>query len=102
MYTLNLDFYGHLMNPDEYNTQLTRPDFYMMLTNRADWENRYIHPDYAEHLTPNFTFKQPCPDVYWVPIATDEFCDDMVAIMEGFGKWSDGSNNVWMFFFFLL
>lgn len=98
MYTVNQEFYGHLINPDQYNIKLTRPDFYMLLTNRPDWEQRYIHPEYIEQLKPNFTFNQPCPDVYWIPIGTEQFCDDLVAIMEGYGKWSDGSNNVCVLF----
>lgn len=65
----------------------------MLLTNQMDWENRYLHQEYLDHLRPNRTYKQPCPDVYWFPIGTDRFCDDLVAIVEGYGKWSDGSNN---------
>lgn len=37
--------------------------------------------------------KQPCPDVYWFPIVTEEFCDNLVAMMEDFGQWSGGKNN---------
>lgn len=92
MNILNLEHYGHLINDEYFNIKQTRPDFYMLLSNQADWEQRYIHPEYVELLKPNQTFQQPCTDVYWFPIATDQFCDDMVAIMEGFGKWSGGTN----------
>lgn len=37
---------------------------------------------------------QPCPDVYWFPIVSSRFCKEFIEIMENFGKWSDGSNNV--------
>ena len=37
---------------------------------------------------------QPCQDVFWFPMTTERFCDDLVAEMENFGKWSDGSNSV--------
>lgn len=58
MHVINLNDYGHLVNGDNYNTLLTRPDFYMMLSNRLDWEQRYIHADYAEQLKPNSTLLQ--------------------------------------------
>ncbi|XP_055696089.1 procollagen-lysine,2-oxoglutarate 5-dioxygenase isoform X1 [Lutzomyia longipalpis] len=92
MHVDNLEDYGHLVNGDQFNVRNTRPDFYMLLSNQRDWERRYIHPDYAKHLEPNANRTQPCPDVYWFPIATEEFCNDLVAIMENFGRWSDGSN----------
>lgn len=92
MYTINLNDYGHLVNSDSFSTLLTRPDLYQMLANRLDWETRYIHAEYAELLKPNVTFKQPCTDVYWFPIVTEQFCEDLIAVMENFGKWSDGSN----------
>ena len=63
---------------------------------------RYIHPDYARNLAdsseeeggkgPNFS--EPCPDVYWFPIVSHRFADELVAECEHFGKWSDGSNTV--------
>lgn len=37
---------------------------------------------------------QPCPDVYWFPIVTPRFCNELVDIVETFGKWSTGSNYV--------
>lgn len=93
MYTMNLDTYGHLVNDETFNPLLTRPDFYTMISNRPDWERRYIHPEYKALLQPNVTFSQPCPDVYWFPIVTEVFCEELIAIMENFGKWSDGSSS---------
>lgn len=92
-YTTNFAHYGHLMNGDNFNTVLARPDFYMLFDNRPDWEERYIHKEYSKLFGENVTFKQPCPDVYWFPIVSERFCDDLVAIAENNGKWSDGSNN---------
>ena len=37
-------------------------------------------------------FPQPCPDVFWYPLFTEQFCDEIVAEMEHLGAWSDGSN----------
>jgi lysyl hydroxylase/galactosyltransferase/glucosyltransferase len=28
--------------------------------------------------------------VFWFPTVTDEFCDDLILIMEDFGEWSGG------------
>lgn len=43
-----------------------------------------------------FNFK-PCPDVYWFPMTTTRFCKEYIEIMEAFGKWSDGANDVSIF-----
>lgn len=43
-----------------------------------------------------FTSK-PCPDVFWFPIVTEQFCQEFIEIMENFGQWSDGTNNVSIF-----
>lgn len=93
MHAMNFAYYGHLVDNEFFNTKVTKPDFYMLLSNQADWEQRYIHPDYLKHLDPEFKSLEPCPDVYWFPIGTDQFADDMIAIMENYGKWSDGSNS---------
>ncbi|XP_034233658.1 procollagen-lysine,2-oxoglutarate 5-dioxygenase isoform X2 [Thrips palmi] len=92
MFVSNLHDFGHLVNTENFDTTRKHPDFYSLLDNRWDWEHRYIHPDYANALDPNTTPLQPCPDVYWLPIVSPRFCDELVAIMENHGKWSDGSN----------
>ncbi|XP_055326484.1 procollagen-lysine,2-oxoglutarate 5-dioxygenase isoform X2 [Sitodiplosis mosellana] len=93
LYVYNAEYYGHLVNNEDYNPALTNPEFYMLITNQMDWENRYLHRDYINQLKPNQTYKQPCPDVYWFPVANERFCDDLVKIVETFGKWSDGTNH---------
>lgn len=93
MHVTNELIYGHLINGESFNTQLTKPDFYQLFTNPMDWETRYIHPDYHKLFEPNVTYDQPCTDVYRFPIGTVQFCEDMIAIMEAYGKWSDGSNS---------
>lgn len=92
MHVSNELIYGHLINGETFNIKLTKPDFYQLFTNPLDWEGRYIHADYHKLFEPNVTFDQPCTDVYRFPIATVQFCEDMIAIMEAYGKWSDGSN----------
>lgn len=93
MHVYNMEHFGHLVNGDTFNPLLPRPEFFELLTNQRDWEHRFIHRDFWDQLEPNKTYKQPCPDVYWFPVATEEFCDNLVAIVEAHGKWSDGSNS---------
>lgn len=52
MNVMNYEYFGHLIDGEDFNTSLTSPDFYMMLTNKADWEQKYIHPDYIKNLDP--------------------------------------------------
>lgn len=93
MHVSNQLRFGHLANADDYNPQLTSPDLYTMLSNPLDWERQYIHPDYADQLTTNRTdFAQPCPDVFWFPIVTERFAAELIAVMEAYGRWSDGSS----------
>lgn len=92
MFVINDRIYGHLVNAENFDISWARPDFYTLASNKYDWTKKYIHPNFRQQLEENTTIPQPCPDVYWIQIATDAFCDDLVAIMEHFGKWSDGSN----------
>lgn len=58
MYVSNIDDYGHLVNPDFYDTKHTHPDMYEIFNNRLDWEQRYISPQYHENFNPNKTAEQ--------------------------------------------
>jgi len=90
---VNLEAYGHLVNPDSYDTSRAVPDLYEQLTNKIDWEMDYLHPDYHS-LSANDTaeLEEPCHDVYWFPIVTGKYCEDLIHVMETFGKWSGGGN----------
>jgi procollagen-lysine,2-oxoglutarate 5-dioxygenase, invertebrate len=93
MYATNVLNFGHLINDELFDTTTARPDFYNFFNNLYDWEQRYITPEYHTTLKGNVTeMDQPCSDVYRLPFGTERFCDDLVAIVEHFGKWSDGSN----------
>ncbi|EFN70276.1 Procollagen-lysine,2-oxoglutarate 5-dioxygenase 3 [Camponotus floridanus] len=93
MYLNNRLDFGHLVNPDSYDIRLTYPDMYQIMDNKLDWEKRYIHPNYSENFNPDKKPIQPCPDVYWFPIATLRFTSELIGIVETFGQWSDGSNH---------
>lgn len=92
MYVSNELHFGHLVNSETYNPLLTRPDFYTMMSNPVDWKRHYIHAEYDAHLLPDAQHKQPCPDVYWFPIVSEKFCEELIAIMEAFGRWSNGTS----------
>lgn len=92
MYIINDRIYGHLVQAEGFDITVARPDFYALFTNKFDWIKKYIHPNFTKQLDSNYTYEQPCTDVYWFQVATEAFCDDLVAIVENFGKWSDGKN----------
>lgn len=92
LYVTNLEDYGHLVNPETFDTSRTNPDLYELFSNRFDWEQRYIHQEYAENFNPDKKPDQPCPDVYWFPVVTAKFCKHLIEVMEAFGQWSNGSN----------
>ncbi|KAK9501159.1 hypothetical protein O3M35_002249 [Rhynocoris fuscipes] len=92
MFVDNRDDYGHLVDPETYNPALMNPEIYQVMENQWDWEQRYLHPNFSKSLEPGNVPLQPCPDVYWFPVVTPRFCKELIEIMEGFGKWSTGSN----------
>ncbi|XP_062554119.1 procollagen-lysine,2-oxoglutarate 5-dioxygenase [Armigeres subalbatus] len=93
MYVINVEQYGHLIDTDYYDTTKTHPDFYQLFNNKYDWEKKYISPEYYKQLEKDYVQTQPCPDVYWLAIATEKFCDHLREIVEAFGKWSDGTHS---------
>ncbi|CAF0971601.1 unnamed protein product [Didymodactylos carnosus] len=93
LWIINEMTYGHLVDPDNFNISLIRPEMYEIFNNVKDWKARYIHPDYYKLLEPNVTIEQPCPDAYWFPVVTKEFTQDLVDIMEAFNIWSGSAHN---------
>ena len=94
MFVTNLHDFGHLLDADQYDTSALHPDLRQLLVNQRDWERKYLHPEYQQALHPDVPVQQPCPDVYWFPLFTPAFCDDLVQEMEQFGRWSSGKNQV--------
>ncbi|KAG5900593.1 hypothetical protein JTB14_017451 [Gonioctena quinquepunctata] len=92
IYVSNRVDFGHLVNPESFDITRTEPDMYQIFDNERDWEDRYIHEEYAESLTPDKKDEQPCPDVYWFPIVSQKFTRALIHMMESFGKWSTGKN----------
>lgn len=41
-----------------------------------------------------FFLMQPCPDVFWFPVFSNQACDEIVEEMEHFGEWSGSKHSV--------
>jgi len=93
MYATNLDNYGHLKEMDSYTTNYKHNDLYQLFDNKLDWEDKYLHEDYTKYLAKDSNIPEPCPDVFWVPIATETFTRELIEECEHFGEWSGGKNN---------
>ncbi|XP_052759652.1 multifunctional procollagen lysine hydroxylase and glycosyltransferase LH3-like isoform X2 [Mya arenaria] len=93
MFVTNRDWYGHLINTDDVDIKRKHPELYQIFNNPLDWERRYIHENYSQSLAPDSVIEQPCPDVFYFPIMTEMFCDEIVEEMEYYGGWSGGKNN---------
>lgn len=102
-FVANTHDFGHLIDPTDYNTTLKYPDFYQLELNKPDWEREYLHENYTdlfderdedETTYPNrIRLEQPCQDVYWFPLVSDKFADQLIEMMEQFGQWSSGQNH---------
>ncbi|KAH3821107.1 procollagen-lysine,2-oxoglutarate 5-dioxygenase 1-like isoform X1 [Dreissena polymorpha] len=93
MLVTNRDWYGHLIYYDEFETSHLHNELYEILRNPYDWEKRYIHTNYSQSLEKESKIEEPCPDVFWFPIVTEVFCDELVEEMEHYGGWSGGKND---------
>lgn len=75
----------------------------MTIFTSQDWERKYIHPNWSQVLQENVTVEQvldlysmrgplltwhgvmyvsfqPCPDVYWYPLISEAFADELVEV----------------------
>lgn len=92
MYVTNQQRQGHLVSPESFETTHTVNELYNLFENPYDWELRYLNPNYSHALREGAVIEQPCPDVYWLPLVTDTFCDEFIKVMDASKMWSDGSN----------
>ena len=51
MYGTNMDSFGHLINPENYNTNLIRPEMFEIMHNLKAWTERYIHAEYFDFIS---------------------------------------------------
>lgn len=92
MFVSNLKSFGHLVNADHFDTIHKHNELWQLYDNPSDWEARYIHVNYTNTLKESTVALQPCPDVYWFPVFTEKFCDELIEEMENHGQWSNGKN----------
>ncbi|VDO85971.1 unnamed protein product, partial [Soboliphyme baturini] len=55
----NQEYYGHLVNPEDYDTSVIHPDLYNIFENKIDWERKYLHENYSDVLKPGYEFTLP-------------------------------------------
>ncbi|GCC32716.1 hypothetical protein chiPu_0011180 [Chiloscyllium punctatum] len=91
MYITNRHEFGRILSVANYHTDHLHNDLWQISENPQDWEDKYIHENYSS-IIENKILLQPCPDVYWFPIFTEQACDDIVEEMEHYGQWSTGDN----------
>ncbi|XP_068136862.1 procollagen-lysine,2-oxoglutarate 5-dioxygenase 2 isoform X2 [Hyperolius riggenbachi] len=92
MYITNRHEFGRLISTANYNTSHYNNDLWQIFENPVDWKAKYINANYSRIFTENF-FEQPCPDVFWFPVFSEQACDELVEEMEHFGQWSGSSHS---------
>lgn len=90
MYATNLYIFGRLLETDNYKTDMLHNDLWEIFDNKVDWEEKYIHENYSQNFNLSIPVDQPCPDVFWFPILTETFANQLIEEMEHFGEWSGG------------
>lgn len=95
MYVDNQFYYGHLVNSAHYETSHVHNDLYSIFDNPYTWEKKYLSPEYYRvlHNVSVVDVEQPCPDVFWLPLVSSKFCQDMIEEMENNGEWSHGAHS---------
>ncbi|XP_064231780.1 multifunctional procollagen lysine hydroxylase and glycosyltransferase LH3 isoform X3 [Aotus nancymaae] len=82
--------FGRLLATSRYDTEHLHPDLWQIFDNPVDWQEQYIHGNYSRALEGEGIVEQPCPDVYWFPLLSEQMCDELVEEMEHYGQWSGG------------
>uniref|UniRef100_A0A5F8HIB0 procollagen-lysine 5-dioxygenase n=1 Tax=Monodelphis domestica TaxID=13616 RepID=A0A5F8HIB0_MONDO len=88
----NQEEFGRLLSTARYKTDHLYPDLWQIFDNPLDWQEQYIHENYTWALDGEGMVEQPCPDVYWFPLLSEQMCDELVEEMENFGQWSGGKH----------
>lgn len=78
MFVNNMEDFGHLARLDTFDTSVKNAEFYEMYSNEVDWKRRYIHENYSQALEDGSIIEQPCPDVFWFPVVSPRFCNDLI------------------------
>ncbi|KAM5163708.1 procollagen-lysine,2-oxoglutarate 5-dioxygenase 2 isoform 2-T2 [Mantella aurantiaca] len=87
MYITNRHEFGRLISTANYNISHYNNDLWQIFENPMDWKIKYINANYSKIFTENIV-EQPCPDVFWFPVFSEQACDEIVEEMEHNGEWS--------------
>ena len=60
MFVTNRLDWGHLVDPENFETTHLHDELYEIINNRWDWEKRYIHPNYSQSLQEGAVLNQVC------------------------------------------
>jgi hypothetical protein len=58
MYVTNRLDFGHLVDPENFETTHLHDELFEIINNQWDWEKRYIHVNYSQALAENSTIAQ--------------------------------------------
>ncbi|XP_056420797.1 procollagen-lysine,2-oxoglutarate 5-dioxygenase 2 isoform X2 [Hyla sarda] len=92
MYITNRHEFGRLISTANYNISHLNNDLWQIFENPVDWKLKYIDANYSKIFTDNIV-EQPCPDVFWFPVFSEEACDEIVQEMEHNGEWSGSKHS---------
>ncbi|XP_075058020.1 procollagen-lysine,2-oxoglutarate 5-dioxygenase 2 isoform X2 [Mixophyes fleayi] len=92
MYISNRHEFGRLLSTANYNLTHYNNDLWQIYENPVEWKLKYINANYSKIFTENFV-EQPCPDVFWFPVFSEQACDELVEEMEHNGQWSGSKHS---------
>ncbi|XP_066455453.1 procollagen-lysine,2-oxoglutarate 5-dioxygenase 2 isoform X2 [Eleutherodactylus coqui] len=92
MYITNRHEFGRLLSTANYNISHLNNDLWQIFENPVDWKLKYINSNYSKIFTENLV-EQPCPDVFWFPVFSEQACDEIIQEMEHYGQWSGSSHS---------
>jgi GR25 family glycosyltransferase involved in LPS biosynthesis len=103
MYLCNFDLYAELFDPsmieptvDIINEEpIQNVSIYDVASKKELWEKKYLHPKYYSVLNNvnKIDYEELCPDIYNFPLFSQEFCTEIIDIMEKSNSWSGGKDN---------
>jgi hypothetical protein len=114
----NMHHFGHLLNPDNFDTTRSNPDLYMVQDNPrgrlwtaatvhllchlchpchcsrlillTEWEKIFLNERYSEYK--ELGLIEGCNDVFRVPMFSKAYAKAIIEECENFGEWSNGQH----------
>ena len=93
MYVTNMDIYGYISD-FVYGNIIPNNNVTIFDIDHDKWETTYIHPEYINNVNNFHTIcSEPCKDLYYFPLFTEQFCREIIVYCNGLNKWSPGNND---------